>query len=162
MFISENATEFYKKVTKYLESAICFSCESSNLSALQAYDHDGGFKIPGIAQKQWLYVICLECKYESALWKIMQRNKMQQINNNHVNSKPMDPFPSRENPDPLGTLTLKKRNKKIETEDISNPTIDEFLDGKSEVEDLEKHDQFAICGENKTRSECECQECNTN
>lgn len=34
------------------------------------YDHDGGWKVDGIENRQWLSVLCPNCTYEWALWKL--------------------------------------------------------------------------------------------
>lgn len=37
---------------------------------LEHYDHDGGWYVEGFDEKQWLYLECPDCGYQTALWKI--------------------------------------------------------------------------------------------
>ena len=37
---------------------------------LEAYAHDGGWPLDGLPGKWWLYVVCPECEYQWALWKL--------------------------------------------------------------------------------------------
>lgn len=37
--------------------------------------HDGGIKVKGYADKQWVYVNCPKCGYDWALWKLLNKIK---------------------------------------------------------------------------------------
>lgn len=37
---------------------------------IQHYCHEGGWKVKGFNEKQWLYIHCNECGYDWALWKL--------------------------------------------------------------------------------------------
>lgn len=37
---------------------------------IEYYPHSGGWTVDGFKEKLWLYVTCIKCKYQWALWKI--------------------------------------------------------------------------------------------
>ena len=45
-------------------------------SNLQYYPHDGGWKVEGMAENQWLYIHCNQCGYDWALHKLLHRAKV--------------------------------------------------------------------------------------
>lgn len=50
----------------------CHFCEARLLgSAVESYGHDGGIEVVGFREKQWVYVHCVKCHYDWALWKIL-------------------------------------------------------------------------------------------
>src|SRR5437899_167653 len=48
---------------------------NGNLGSLEHYDHDGGWPVVGYSTPQWLFATCVECKYQWALWKLLQYSK---------------------------------------------------------------------------------------
>ena len=37
---------------------------------IEYYDHEGGWKVEGFENRQWLSVVCPKCKYGWSLWKL--------------------------------------------------------------------------------------------
>jgi hypothetical protein len=37
---------------------------------IDVYDHDGGRRVLGFKEKQWVSVHCFKCGYDMSLWKI--------------------------------------------------------------------------------------------
>ena len=37
---------------------------------IEHYDHDGGWRVLGFKERQWLYITCPKCSYQWALWKL--------------------------------------------------------------------------------------------
>lgn len=35
--------------------------------------HDGGIRVAGFSEKQWVFFHCQECGYDWALWKLVKR-----------------------------------------------------------------------------------------
>jgi hypothetical protein len=51
---------------------VCVSCgELLRADSLDLYNHDGGVKIVGYTEKQWVSFEC-HCGYGSALWKVLR------------------------------------------------------------------------------------------
>lgn len=50
----------------------CRSCDSPLASPItvEHYPHDGGWQVDTFPKRQWLYVVCGNCKYQNALWKL--------------------------------------------------------------------------------------------
>ena len=50
----------------------CRFCEFEGLNneEIKAYDHLGGYKVDGFKKRQWLFIVCPQCQYEFALWKL--------------------------------------------------------------------------------------------
>ena len=44
-------------------------------SNIKSYDHDGGWRIEGYPELQWVYVHCTACGYDWALHKLVNRAK---------------------------------------------------------------------------------------
>lgn len=34
------------------------------------YEHEGGWQVKDLKEKQWLYIVCPDCGYQWALWKL--------------------------------------------------------------------------------------------
>ena len=51
----------------------CPDCGALLSRELEHYDHDGGLPVVGFARPQWLYIECLNCDYQWALWKLIRR-----------------------------------------------------------------------------------------
>lgn len=55
---------------KLLIGKSCRWCgQDLSTRSIRSYDHDGGYRVDGHAEPQWLYVKC-GCEYEWALWKL--------------------------------------------------------------------------------------------
>jgi hypothetical protein len=49
----------------------CRNCGASlTHRPVLGYLHDGGWIVPGIPGRYWLYISCSKCHYEWALWKL--------------------------------------------------------------------------------------------
>lgn len=55
-----------------VEGKPCVSCQSPLPGLVEHYDHSGGWRVRGFAERQWLFVVCQtsKCQYENALWKL--------------------------------------------------------------------------------------------
>jgi hypothetical protein len=56
-------------------SCICFNHKTGKNNTLtgkqiDVYDHDGGRRVLGFKEKQWVSVHCFKCGYDMSLWKI--------------------------------------------------------------------------------------------
>lgn len=51
--------------------AECQSCgEDISGEGIAHYEHKKGWFVKGFKKKRWLYVICPNCGYQNALWKL--------------------------------------------------------------------------------------------
>lgn len=48
----------------------CRTCGRKLPAKIEHYDHEGGWKVDGYDERQWLYVNCPNCGYDNALWKL--------------------------------------------------------------------------------------------
>jgi hypothetical protein len=62
----EIAALFFLKVKRWR----CFCGASLEGLALCGYDHSDGWKVPGIEKRQWLWLHCVNCGYDFAIWKL--------------------------------------------------------------------------------------------
>ena len=58
----------YKKEMKVTEC----DCGNKDLDQqrINAYPHEDGWEVKGLKGKQWLFIVCPECKYEWSLSKL--------------------------------------------------------------------------------------------
>lgn len=61
----------------YQRAVINATChwDGAELGPIEHYDHSGGFRVKGFAERQWLYAKCLKCGYDWALWKLLDREE---------------------------------------------------------------------------------------
>ena len=58
----------------------CVTCGMPfDLDDIKTYDHEGGIAVKGYDKKQWVYLHCKKCEYDSALWKVEQRIKSREM-----------------------------------------------------------------------------------
>lgn len=48
----------------------CKWCGASLPLEVKHYPHPGGWRVTGMEERQWLYLHCVRCKYDHALWKL--------------------------------------------------------------------------------------------
>lgn len=60
-----------------IDENVCRDCGYVGLMnrPIEAYDHPNGWAVEGYPQPQWLYVVCPDCEYQWALWKLMPLKK---------------------------------------------------------------------------------------
>ena len=46
---------------------------------IEGYDHEGGYTILGCEHRQWLFVVCPQCSYEWALWKMGVKHPSEEV-----------------------------------------------------------------------------------
>ena len=56
------ATQFLEGVRPSYRRTCC-GVDLRGLPVL-GYPHDGGYRVPGYVEKQWLYVVCPKCGYQ--------------------------------------------------------------------------------------------------
>ena len=58
------------------KDARCITCgQPFNIGDIRCYPHEGGIKVKGYKDKQWVYMHCRNCGYDNALWKLLQQIK---------------------------------------------------------------------------------------
>lgn len=60
----------YRAMVKILN---CPDCAAPLPHGLKSYDHDGGYTVVGFDKPQWLFIECIRCDYQWALWKLFKR-----------------------------------------------------------------------------------------
>jgi hypothetical protein len=48
----------------------CKWCGCGLPDTVSHYPHPGGWAVDGFEEPQWLYVHCVRCEYDHALWKL--------------------------------------------------------------------------------------------
>lgn len=48
----------------------CRACGTTLPSEIEHYSHPSGWEVPGMEEKQWLFITCSHCGYQNALWKL--------------------------------------------------------------------------------------------
>jgi len=76
--IFEEVKDYIIKYTK------CINCGSTSL-IVEAYEHPDGLKLKDRKKPLWIYAHCLDCGYDSALWKLVQKFQMK-----HEDEKDID------------------------------------------------------------------------
>jgi Zn finger protein HypA/HybF involved in hydrogenase expression len=67
-FVCQGAVlELLKRRTKNLVCNHC--CEDLSDEYVDAYQHDGGWVIPGVSGRFWLYITCPDCGWETSFSK---------------------------------------------------------------------------------------------
>lgn len=61
--------EQWKELITHTKCEWC-GYEGLDKEPVQAYPHYGGWKIQEEFRKQWLFIVCPDCDYEWALWKL--------------------------------------------------------------------------------------------
>ena len=67
--------DIWSFIREHAHELKCFGTCNKKLSevsyVVQMYPHEGGIEIEG-AGKQWVYVHCNVCGYDTALWKLVR------------------------------------------------------------------------------------------
>ena len=50
-----------------------------NIGDIRNYPHKGGIKVDGFIEKQWVYMRCVVCGYDWALWKLEAQIKAREL-----------------------------------------------------------------------------------
>ncbi len=68
----ERTLEVYQAIVRDLSNRHKCWCGYKNIHKLPLLsdDHPDGYEIKGFDKKQWLYVLCPQCGYEWAIWKL--------------------------------------------------------------------------------------------
>jgi hypothetical protein len=70
----EQAAPFRATITKHLCTDSRHNPPFSQVKLthlpIQAYPHDGGWKVKGSPGLWWVYIVCPECEYEWAIYKL--------------------------------------------------------------------------------------------
>lgn len=85
-----NTTLFFKKI-KITECRFC-STPFNPLPLMYHYQHDGGYKVPGFSEKQWLYLRCRKCGHDWALTHLGVSQEETTISFEHYNDLNLDNF----------------------------------------------------------------------
>jgi hypothetical protein len=59
----------------YVKKPRCICGARDQWDFPEHYEHDGGIKVKGYKELQWVYVHCRNCNYDMALWKIRRELK---------------------------------------------------------------------------------------
>uniref|UniRef100_A0A6H2A3Z3 Uncharacterized protein n=1 Tax=viral metagenome TaxID=1070528 RepID=A0A6H2A3Z3_9ZZZZ len=58
------------------KDAQCHWCGSRfDLCSINCYPHKDGIEVEGYTTKQWVYLRCMKCGYDWALWKLLAQIK---------------------------------------------------------------------------------------
>ena len=53
------------------QGAICKSCgQVLPAGVLEHYDHEDGWRVEGFAERQWIYLVCPACQYQTSFAKL--------------------------------------------------------------------------------------------
>lgn len=60
-----------QKYLTEIQDLHCLICgESLEGQPIRQYPHSAGWIVEEFKQKQWLYIICSNCNYQNAIWKL--------------------------------------------------------------------------------------------
>jgi len=59
-----------EKYYKLVRNKKCVMCKRPLPRIILHYPHPNGWKVEGYSKPQWLYIECLYCGYQNALWKL--------------------------------------------------------------------------------------------
>ena len=69
VIISEHFAPFGTKALSH--TSWCRWCGASLTgSVVEGYQHEGGWKVPGLDGTWWLFIHCAGCDYDWSLWKL--------------------------------------------------------------------------------------------
>lgn len=64
----------FEAIRKYVEQIKDFRCRWCGADLedepVHGYDHSDGWSVEGFQEKQWLFIVCPQCRYEWSIWKL--------------------------------------------------------------------------------------------
>lgn len=66
-YLEYRANETHKKINRP-----CFCGTKLEASSVESYDHDGGVKVKGKKELQWVYLVCGKCGHQWSFTHILR------------------------------------------------------------------------------------------